>query len=94
MHAVSSPGHTAGHMSLFIELGKGQPVVLCGDAADLNENLTDEVAPGCCWQENEDLALESIRKLKNLAHRENAQLWPNHDMDFFLIQPRFPVWRE
>jgi hypothetical protein len=24
---------------------------LCGDAADLQENLDDEVAPGLCWQD-------------------------------------------
>ncbi len=94
IYAVASPGHTAGHMSLFIELQKGQPVVLCGDAADLNENLVDEIAPGCCWQENEALALESIQKLKTLAQREHAELWPNHDMDFFRRLPRFPASRE
>src|SRR5687768_13230571 len=37
VHAIGSPGHTAGHMSLFIELQKGAPVILCGDAADLGE---------------------------------------------------------
>lgn len=94
VHALTSPGHTAGHMSLFIELQKGPPVILCGDAADLRENLVEEVAPGYCWQDNESLALASIRKLKTLERRENGQLWPNHDMDFFLSLPRFPAWRD
>ncbi len=92
VHAIASPGHTAGHMSLFIELTKGQPVILCGDAADLSENLMEEIAPGYCWQENEALALASLRKLKTLARKERAQLWPNHDMDFFLSLPQFPAW--
>jgi N-acyl homoserine lactone hydrolase len=92
--AISSPGHTAGHMSLFIELQKGPPVILCGDAADLKENLVEEIAPGYCWQDNESLALASIRKLKALESREKGQLWPNHDMDFFLSLPRFPAWRD
>src|SRR3954447_319255 len=94
VHAIASPGHTAGHMSLFVELGKGQPVILCGDAADLAENLTEEIAPGYCWRDNEALALASIRKLKELARKENAQLWPNHDMEFFRTLPSFPEWRE
>ena len=94
VHAVATPGHTAGHMSLFIELQKGQPVILCGDAADLGENLSEEIAPGYCWQDNDILALASIRKLKALAGRENAQLWPNHDMDFFQKLPNFPAWRD
>jgi len=74
VRAISSPGHTAGHMSLWIELPKGAPIVLCGDAADLSENLVKEIAPGLCWQDREDLALESIRKLKRLRHEEHAQL--------------------
>jgi N-acyl homoserine lactone hydrolase len=94
IHAVASPGHTAGHMSLFIELQKGRPIILCGDAADLSENLAEEIAPGCCWQDNQALALTSIRKLKSLAGREKAQLWPNHDIVFYLDLPQFPAWRD
>ena len=94
IQAIASPGHTAGHMSLFIELKKGRPVILCGDAADLSENLSGEIAPGYCWLNNEALALVSIRKLKQLAETEKAELWPNHDMEFFQKLPRFPDWRE
>jgi N-acyl homoserine lactone hydrolase len=94
VHAITTPGHTAGHMSLLIELPRGKPVMLCGDAADLVENLTDEVAPGYCWQDNEALAIASIRKLKSIARAENAELWPNHDFAFFNAQPRFPTWCE
>ena len=91
VRAISSPGHTAGHMSLFIELPKGPPVILCGDAADLTENLEDEVAPGLCWREQETMALDSIRKLKRLAREEGAQLWPNHDMAFWRSLRHFPL---
>ena len=73
---------------------QGPPVVLCGDAADLQENLTDEVAPGYCWQDNEQLALASIRKLNDLARSEQAELWPNHDFAFFNSRPAFPAWRD
>jgi N-acyl homoserine lactone hydrolase len=94
VHAIASPGHTAGHMSLLIELPKGRPVVLCGDAADLRENLSDEVAPGYCWQDNEALALSSIRKLKELSRSENADLWPNHDFEAYRSWPAFPEARD
>ena len=94
VQAIASPGHTAGHMSLFIELPKGRPVILCGDAADLTENLTDEIAPGYCWEDNDELAVASIRRLKALACEEDAQLWPNHDMAFFQSLPSFPAWRD
>jgi N-acyl homoserine lactone hydrolase len=94
VHAVCTPGHTAGHMSLVVELPKGRPVVICGDAADLVENLTDEVAPGYCWEDNEDLALRSIRKLKSIERDQRAELWPNHDFVFFNGLAQFPAWRE
>jgi len=83
VRAISTPGHTAGHMSMLIELPKGSPVILCGDAADLTENIENEIAPGLCWNDEETLALESIRKLKRLGRETHADLWPNHDMAFF-----------
>jgi len=94
VQAIETPGHTAGHMSLFIELPKGKPILLCGDAADLTENIEAEIAPGLCWQEREDLALASIRKLKKIAQQNNAELWPNHDMAFFSRHNTFPLGQE
>jgi N-acyl homoserine lactone hydrolase len=94
VQAVASPGHTAGHMSLWIELPRGAPILLCGDAADLEENLTEEIAPGLGWSDREDLALGSIRKLKVLARETGAALWPNHDFNFFRARDRFPAWFE
>jgi N-acyl homoserine lactone hydrolase len=90
VRAIASPGHTAGHMSMWIELPKGPPVLLCGDAADLQENLDDEIAPGTLWQGREQQAIASIRKLKALSVQTGAQLWPNHDMAFFRALPAFP----
>lgn len=90
VHAVASPGHTAGHMSLLIELPTGKSIILAGDAADLTENIEDEIAPGNCWQDQTDMAVASIRKLKQMAKTENANLWPNHDMAFWQTLKRFP----
>jgi N-acyl homoserine lactone hydrolase len=94
IQALNTPGHTAGHMSLLVELPTGRPVILCGDAADLRENLTDEVAPGYCWQDNETLAIASIRRLNDLAKSEGAELWPNHDFQAYRGWPVFPAWRD
>ncbi|MEJ2468887.1 MAG: N-acyl homoserine lactonase family protein [Campylobacterales bacterium] len=90
VRAVETPGHTAGHMSMLIELPKGAPILLAGDAADLRENLEKEIAPGLCYRDDEALAIQSIRKLKNLALETGAELWPNHDMRFFESKNRFP----
>lgn len=90
VQAIATPGHTAGHMSMWIELPRGRPVLLAGDAADLQENLDDEVAPGNLWQGREAQAVESIRKLKKIAADTKAWIWPNHDMDFYRRLRPFP----
>ncbi|GLK87183.1 N-acyl homoserine lactonase family protein [Pseudomonas turukhanskensis] len=90
VRAINTPGHTAGHMSLLIELPQGRPVILAGDAADLTENIDDEIAPGTLWQAREDLAVASIRKLKALARETDGELWPNHDMAFWRGLKQFP----
>jgi N-acyl homoserine lactone hydrolase len=88
--AIETPGHTAGHMSMLIELPHGAPILLCGDAADLTENLEHEIAPGLCYRDDETLALASIRALKSRACDCGAVLWPNHDIDFFRAHDCFP----
>ena len=90
VRAIESPGHTAGHMSMLIELPHGAPILLAGDAADLQENIDDEVAPGLCWHDREDMALDSIRKLKQIAAETGARLWPNHDYEFYRRCLPFP----
>lgn len=94
VRAIATPGHTAGHMSLEIELPKGRPVILCGDAADLVENIEEEIAPGVCWKNRHEQALASLRKLKAIAREEGAALWPNHDISFYRGLRRFPQWHD
>ncbi len=94
VRAIESPGHTAGHMSMLIELPKGPPIILAGDAADLQENIHDEIAPGLCWCNREDMAIDSIRKLKEIAEQTGSQLWPNHDIEFYRQCHPFPMHYE
>ena len=78
----------------MIELPHGAPVILAGDAADLQENLDDEIAPGTCWRDRDDMAVDSIRKLKQIAGETGADLWPNHDMAFWRTLKRFPEYHQ
>lgn len=94
VRAITTLGHTAGHMSVWVELPKGLPVLLASDAADLMENLLDEVAPGACWQDQYAEAVGSIRKLKQIAQSENAVIWPNHDFAFYRGLNAFLDWHE
>jgi len=61
-----------------------------GHTAGLVENIQEEIAPGLCWQDREDQALESLRYLKRLAQSCEADIWPNHDMDFYRRHACFP----
>lgn len=90
----TSPGHTAGLISLWIELPNGATIILGGDAGDLTEKIEEEIAPGNCWQKKTDLAMNSIRKLKGLAAEESAQLWPNHDIAFWKMLKQLPEFYE
>ncbi|AEM48443.1 beta-lactamase-like protein [Acidithiobacillus ferrivorans SS3] len=90
IQTISTPGHTAGHMSLHIDLPNGKPIILCGDAADLEENIRDEIAPGLCWKDQYQTAINSIRVLKDISKREQAALWPNHDFNFWRKLRPFP----
>lgn len=94
VEAIATPGHTAGHMSMWVNLPKGPPILLAGDAADLQENIDDEVAPGGLWRNQEQLAIDSIRKLKQLARETGASLWPNHDLAFYKSLAPFPQAQE
>jgi N-acyl homoserine lactone hydrolase len=94
VQAIATPGHTIGHMSMLIELPQGAPVLLAGDAADLQENLDEEIAPGTLWQGRETEAIASIRKLKALAAGTGAMIWPNHDMAFYRTLRLFPQAHE
>ena len=80
LRLVSTPGHTAGHRSLVVELPDGPPVILAGDAADLHENLANEIAPGSCGAIARIWRSPSLRRLKALAAEAGAALWPNHDL--------------
>ena len=91
VRAVTTPGHTAGHMSMLIELPRGRPVLLAGDAADLQENLDDEVAPGGFREGGHDEAVASIRKLKAVSRDTGAWIWPNHDLPFYRSLRAFPL---
>jgi N-acyl homoserine lactone hydrolase len=77
-------------MSMWLEMPRGRPILLAGDAADLQENLDDEVAPGNLWLGREAQAVDSIRKLKRIAADTGAWIWPNHDMAFYRDLQPFP----
>jgi glyoxylase-like metal-dependent hydrolase (beta-lactamase superfamily II) len=85
VHLVSTPGHCPGHQSLLVELPSGW-VAIAADAADLQRNLTEDIAPGILLA-GRDVAQQSIQRLKAAAWAVGAVLLPGHDPDVWALLP-------
>jgi N-acyl homoserine lactone hydrolase len=85
---ISSPGHTPGHQSVLISLPESGKMLLAFDAINTRQNIELETVGGIPW--NTVLALESMRRLVQLAKRENATLFPGHQPECWNTQKRSP----
>jgi 4-pyridoxolactonase len=83
-----TPGHTAGHYSLLVEMDEGPSMLFAGDAAYTFENLNREIVGGFHLDPTE--SVNSIRRLKRLAKTHRADIYPSHEMEPFLTWKRAP----
>lgn len=77
--AVLTAGHTPGHQSFVVDLAGGGGFVFAFDAADLQENIDDEVAVGCSIGVPPSATLEPLLRLKAIAAEKGYRLIPGHD---------------
>lgn len=80
--ALSTPGHTPGHQSFMVELDAsvgGGGLIFAFDAADLTENIDEELAIGSFIDVTPEETVEPIRRLKSLAAERGYRLVPGHD---------------
>jgi len=84
--AVPTYGHTPGHQSFLVTLDDdlaarvGVPgYVLAFDAADLQENIDDELAVGGFIDCPPEQTTEAIRRLKAVAAEKGYRVIPGHD---------------
>jgi 4-pyridoxolactonase len=87
-----TPGHTAGHYSLLVEVDGGPSMIFAGDAAYTQENLQREIVGG--FHLDPTSAVESIRRLKRLARQREAEIFPSHEMEPFLKWKKAPEYYE
>jgi N-acyl homoserine lactone hydrolase len=71
-----TPGHTAGHQSLFVKLPKTGPIVLSGDLYHYAEERTMNRMPE---REKTSGTAESRMNLEIFMKEVGAQLWIEHD---------------
>lgn len=83
-----TPGHTAGHYSLLVQMDEGPSMLFAGDAAYTHENLNREIIAG--FHLDPTQSVQSIKRLKRLAKQHEAQLYPSHEMEAFQSWKRAP----
>jgi N-acyl homoserine lactone hydrolase len=91
--AVPTYGHTPGHQSFVVTLEAelaetvGSPgFVLAFDAADLQQNIDDELPVGGFIDCPPEQTVEAIRRLKAIAAEKGFRVVPGHDP---VVWPQF-----
>lgn len=89
---VETPGHTGGHMSVFVNLPSGKRFFLAGDVAWVRENYAQPARKSWIWRtilepQWQDEALLRVHQLSKLA--PDVIIVPNHDpeSDQTLLKP-------
>ena len=80
--AVPTAGHTPGHQSFVVDLDDsvgGGGYVFAFDAADLSENIDDDISIGGRIDSTPEECVEQVRRLKAIAGERSYPLIPGHD---------------
>jgi len=77
LRLLDTRGHTEGHQSAIIDLPESGTLILPFDAADLQENLDEDIIPGeCC---DDAAALSAILRLKSIEKESAGTMLLFHD---------------
>lgn len=81
VHLFETPGHTAGHLSMLVELTDRRPMLFTGDAVYTKESVEREIIAG--FHLDPVASLESMRRIATLAEDHEAELFYSHDAASF-----------
>jgi N-acyl homoserine lactone hydrolase len=82
-------GHTPGHQSLRVRVGKGQELVCAADACYTRENMDRDVLPRILW--NAPIMRESLATLRRLRDQAGAIVFYGHDPAQWRATPHAPA---
>lgn len=85
---LPTPGHTAGHQSLWIRDGAGRQFVLTSDASYTREHLDQTILPGNTHDADE--MTHSMSVLRDLRDRRGVMLLYGHDAEQWNSIPHAP----
>ena len=80
--AIWTPGHTPGYQSFVVDIDDsvgGGGFVFAFDAADLTENIEDDVSIGGRVDATPEECIEQVHRLRSLAAERGYPLVPGHD---------------
>ncbi len=81
VHLLETPGHTAGHCSLMVELAGRAPMLFTADACYSRQNLEMKCISGFHRDPAKDV--RSMARLEALATEHGAELFFSHDHDSY-----------
>jgi glyoxylase-like metal-dependent hydrolase (beta-lactamase superfamily II) len=87
-----TPGHTPGHMSLFLKFAKAGPIVLAGDLYHYPEERSLDRVP--TFEADRDLTRKSRKALDEFVKQSNSQLWIQHDPALYAVLAKPPQYIE
>jgi len=76
-----TPGHTAGHYSLMVEFAKRRPILFTADACYSKKNM--DMMCISSFHLDPTASLNSMKRLKELAAKHDAELFYSHDPESF-----------
>lgn len=76
-----TPGHTAGHYSLMVELANRRPMLFTADACYSQKSM--ETMCIASFHLDPVASVNSLKRLQDLAEKHDAELFYSHDPDTF-----------
>ena len=87
-----TPGHTAGHYSLMVELPGRRPMLFPADAAYTKRSLDKMLISS--HHVNPVAAYKSMERLKKIAEQHDAEIFFPHDQELYPTYLKAPAWYE
>lgn len=81
IHLFETPGHTAGHYSLMVELKNRRPMLFTADACYTKKNM--DMMCISSFHLDPTQSIKSMKRLKDLAEKHDAELFYSHDLESF-----------
>ena len=93
---IPTPGHTAGHRSVWVRLASGREILLLGDACYHTESYRRPAPPGRLVRGvayDPEQAWATVLKVRRLAReRPDVLMIPCHDFDLWPTLRQFPEY--